>query len=565
MKLYALVLTTVLFALPACAETIRLVDAKVDAVVAYFSKLTGKQYILNFDTDQTFSMSVERDFTPTELDDLFDQIIEDLGGSVIRLSENTFSVETKTPDLMPASGLPSLSAEAVQTSLRRVSFRDRINASSVTQLIAALPEFSSLKIISDDFDSSSVLIVGDEALIDRFVTMVSTLPEKIKKAPEDESNLTDKTIAAPTDTIGVFDLSFADASEVVQSLQPLLLGDGDASDVTIAAHQSANQIIVSGSQEAITIAQDAIKLLDRAPRQVYVDVIIAEVSEESAQKLGLQFAINGDQMSASLVTGVAGSNIGSFAGNAFLTGASGGIVAIGRGAGTIPDIGLMLSALKGDTDNRVLATPSLMTTENKESSILVGQNIPFITGQFTNSNGDASAPFQTIQRADVGTSLRLKPKIGPTGNIIMEVWQEISRIDTTAATMTDIVTAKRQISTVVSAQEGETIAIGGLRVEQEEQSVSKVPFLSDIPVLGNLFRQESVTTVSRNLVIFLRPTLVSSKKQRLKVLTDWTSAIGADLLSYENPKTKFSVSEPVGKRLAVPGLIKKIQNSMVKK
>ena len=131
--------------------------------------------------------------------------------------------------------------------------------------------------------------------------------------------------------------------------------------------------------------------------------------------------------------------------------------------------------------------------------------------------------------------------------------------------MTDIVTAKRQISTVVSAQEGETIAIGGLRVEQEEQSVSKVPFLSDIPVLGNLFRQESVTTVSRNLVIFLRPTLVSSKKQRLKVLTDWTSAIGADLLSYENPKTKFSVSEPVGKRLAVPGLIKKIQNSMAKK
>ena len=146
-----------------------------------------------------------------------------------------------------------------------------------------------------------------------------------------------------------------------------------------------------------------IKQLDRAPRQVYVDAIIAEVSEESAKKLGLQFSVNSDNISASVVTGVSGVNIGSAADNTFLAGAAGGIFAAGAGANVVPDIGLLLAALEGDNDNRILATPSLMTTENKESTILVGQNVPFITGQYTNQNGDSSAPFQTIKREDLGS------------------------------------------------------------------------------------------------------------------------------------------------------------------
>ena len=179
----------------------------------------------------------------------------------------------------------------------------------------------------------------------------------------------------------VIDLDFADANELVQTLMTLLSSDTITKNIKVSAHQSANQVILSGSPQSIEQAVAVIASMDRAPRQVYVDAIIAEISEESAQKLGLQFAINDNNFSASVVTGQSGGNIGALAGNAFLTAAAGGLVAIGAGANKVPDIGIMIDALKGDTDNRILATPSLMTIENKESTILIGQNVPFITGK----------------------------------------------------------------------------------------------------------------------------------------------------------------------------------------
>ena len=142
----------------------------------------------------------------------------------------------------------------------------------------------------------------------------------------------------------------------------------------------------------------------------------------------------------------------------------------------------------------------------------------------------------------------------------MEIWQEISRIDQSAAVLSDVVTVKRQISTVVSAKEGETVAIGGLRVEQEEIGVSKVPVLGDLPVLGMLFRQESSKTVSRNLAIFLRPTLVSTEVQRAKIIETWRTELGSKLFNYEDEKKIFSnTPTPVGERLPIKSLRPKMR------
>ena len=191
---------------------------------------------------------------------------------------------------------------------------------------------------------------------------------------------------------------------------------------------------------------------------------------------------------------------------------------------------------------------------------MIGQNVPFITGQFTNQQGNGSAPFQTIKREDLGTILKLKPKIGKNGDIVMEIWQEISRIDQSAAVLSDVVTVKRQISTVVSAKEGETVAIGGLLVEQEEIGVSKVPVLGDLPVLGMLFRQESSKTVSRNLAIFLRPTLVSTEVQRAQIIETWRTELGSKLFNYEDEKKIFSnTPTPVGERLLIKSLRPKMR------
>jgi general secretion pathway protein D len=235
------------------------------------------------------------------------------------------------------------------------------------------------------------------------------------------------------------------------------------------------------------------------------------------------------------------------------------MIAIGNGASSVPDIGLLLSALQGDTDNRILSTPSLMAAENKESVILVGQNVPFVTGQFLPETGTGQSPFQTIKREDLGTKLKLKPRIGLKNDITLEVWQEVSRIDQNATGLTDVVTVKREITTVISAKHGETVAIGGLRVEQEEMAISKVPFLGDIPGIGNLFRQETVNSVSRNLVIFLRPRLVSSEHQREHMLNVWKNDLGLDLYEYEEQKLMMSSPDPIGGRMQIETLRPKVR------
>ena len=558
-------LSVIFFATSLSADTVRLINAPVDAVTAYFSQLTGNTYVLDFSSPQT--VSILKEVTGSEnIHNLFVELIESLGGEVQKISTKSFKISQKAAKNV---GIETAIKEKSRSeiSLQRIYLGNKISKDGVGDLIRTVPILNSLTLISDGSNLDAVLISGEVASIAILEGLIGAL-DAVKK-PE-KLNLDTATALSPNDTsklpeignstLEVVDLNFADAEELVATLGPLLSSDANTAAISVSAHQSANQVILSGSSKALTQALSVIALMDRAPRQVYVDAIIAEVSEDSALKLGLQFSVNKGSFSSSIVTGLTGNSIGALSSNAFLTGAAGGVIAIGAGASKIPDIGLMLNALKGDTDNRILATPSLMTTENKESTILIGQNVPFITGQYTNQQGDSATPFQTIKREDLGTMLKLKPKIGKNGDIIMEIWQEISRIDQSAVGLSDVVTVKRQISTVVSAKEGETIAIGGLRVEQEETGISKVPFFGDLPFLGALFTQESSKTVSRNLAIFLRPTIVSNQSQRAKVLEAWRTDLGDKLFSYEDNQLRSRDPIPIGKRLILEPLRPQARN-----
>ena len=558
-------LSVIFFATSLSADTVRLINAPVDAVTAYFSQLTGNTYVLDFSSPQT--VSILKEVTGSEnIHNLFVELIESLGGEVQKISTKSFKISQKAAKNV---GIETTIKEKSRSeiSLQRIYLGNKISKDGVGDLIRTVPILNSLTLISDGSNLDAVLISGEVASIAILEGLIGAL-DAVKK-PE-KLNLDTATALSPNDTsklpeignstLEVVDLNFADAEELVATLGPLLSSDANTAAISVSAHQSANQVILSGSSKALTQALSVIALMDRAPRQVYVDAIIAEVSEDSALKLGLQFSVNKGSFSSSIVTGLTGNSIGALSSNAFLTGAAGGVIAIGAGASKIPDIGLMLNALKGDTDNRILATPSLMTTENKESTILIGQNVPFITGQYTNQQGDSATPFQTIKREDLGTMLKLKPKIGKNGDIIMEIWQEISRIDQSAVGLSDVVTVKRQISTVVSAKEGETIAIGGLRVEQEETGISKVPFFGDLPFLGALFTQESSKTVSRNLAIFLRPTIVSNQSQRAKVLEAWRTDLGDKLFNYEDNQLRSRDPIPIGKRLILEPLRPQARN-----
>jgi type II secretory pathway component GspD/PulD (secretin) len=552
------------FATSLSADTVRLVNAPVDAVTAYFSQLTGNAYILDFSSPQM--VSILKEVSGSEnIHALFVDLIESLGGEVKQTATKSFKISQKVAESVEIQDI-IMEPVSPEIALQRIYLGNKISKDGVGDLIRTVPILNSLTVISDGSNLDAVLISGEVTSIGILKKLIGTL-DAVKKPEKPNLDLAaglssnDKGQLSETgnSTLEVVDLNFADAEELVATLAPLLSSDANTAAISVSAHQSANQVILSGSSKALRQALSVIALMDRAPRQVYVDAIIAEVSEDSALKLGLQFSVNEGSFSSSVVTGLTGNNIGSLAGDSFLTGAAGGVIAIGAGANKIADIGLMLNALKGDTDNRILATPSLMTTENKESTILIGQNVPFITGQYTNQGGDSAAPFQTIKREDLGTILKLKPKIGKNGDIIMEIWQEISRIDQSAVGLSDVVTVKRQISTVVSAKEGETIAIGGLRVEQEEIGVSKVPFFGDLPFLGPLFTQESSKTVSRNLAIFLRPTIVSNQIQRAKVVKAWRADLGEKLFNYGGNKLRSRDPIPIGKRLEIGSLRPKVR------
>ena len=528
------------------SASIQLLNASLEEAAAYFSNLTGNSYIIDFETDKRFIVTRDDLDSPDEFHQLFVELVTNADAQIEIKAERSYVISAKAVEIQ---------SEEVKKEPPKLIFRmdleDKMTFKGLQNLLGTMTDLNGIKIIEEKADTNSVILLGDNDSISLLKILLSNLPsdpveKKVTKViTETKVEPEIKEEVKPAEVIRVVDLNYGDANELMQNLQQVLGGGEDSIGLNIAAHVSANQLILSGKETDVTSTIAVIKQLDRAPRQVYVDAIIAEVSEESAKKLGLQFSVNSDNISASVVTGVSGVNIGSAAGNTFLAGAAGGIFAAGAGANVVPDIGLLLAALEGDKDNRILATPSLMTTENKESTILVGQNVPFITGQYTNQNGDSSAPFQTIKREDLGTSLKLKPKIGPNGNIVMEIWQEVSRIDQSTPGLSDVVTVKRQISTVISATEGETIAIGGLRVEQQELATSKIPFFGDLPIIGKAFTQEVANTVSRNLAIFLRPTLVSDKNQRKSVFNMWQKSLGGELSESGSDKSQFFKFDPV--------------------
>ena len=528
------------------SASIQLLNATLEEAAAYFSNLTGNSYIIDFETDKRFIVTRDDLDTPNEFHQLFVELVTNAEAQIERKAERSYVISTIAVEIQPEE-----EKKEPPKLIFRMNLEDKMTFKGLQNLLATMTDLNGIKIIEEKADTNSVILLGDNDSMSLLKILLANLPSDPveKKTPivvtENLVKPEIKVEEKPAEVIRVVDLNYGDANELMQNLQQVLGGGEDSIGLNIAAHVSANQLILSGKETDVMSTVDVIRQLDRAPRQVYVDAIIAEVSEESAKKLGLQFSVNSDNISASVVTGVSGVNIGSAADNTFLAGAAGGILAAGAGANVVPDIGLLLAALEGDNDNRILATPSLMTTENKESTILVGQNVPFITGQYTNQNGDSSAPFQTIKREDLGTSLKLKPKIGPNGNIVMEIWQEVSRIDQSTAGLSDVVTVKRQISTVISAMEGETIAIGGLRVEQQELATSKIPFFGDLPVIGKAFTQEVANTVSRNLAIFLRPTLVSDKNQRKLVFNMWQKSLGTELTESGSDKSQFFKFDPV--------------------
>ncbi len=289
----------------------------------------------------------------------------------------------------------------------------------------------------------------------------------------------------------------------------------------IQADPATNSLIITASEPQYRQIRAVIDMLDTRRAQVYVESLIAEVNTDKASDFGIQWqgalGSKGDKN-----IGLLGTNFGSGGENiiGLSLGAASGSVSVGKGFnfglarkinGTYV-LGLLANFLQTTGDGNVLSTPNLLTIDNEEAKIVIGQNVPFVTGQFTNTGGGNNGsvnPFQTIERKDVGLTLRIKPQISENGTIKMQIFQEVSNVDAASrSSASGLITNKRSIESSVLVEDGGIVVIGGLLQDEYSNGQEKIPGLGDIPIIGNLFRSETRTRKKTNLMIFLRPVVV---------------------------------------------------------
>ena len=300
---------------------------------------------------------------------------------------------------------------------------------------------------------------------------------------------------------------------------PQGLESGGAGGGIVQADAASNSLIISAPEPVFASLKSVIEKLDIRRAQVFVEALIVEVTADKAAEFGIQWqAINNPQGT----TGVAGTNFGAPGTGRNIIDAAGNITSVGPGlnvglvrgqitlpgVGTVTNLAVLARALESDAKANILSTPNLLTLDNEEAKIVVGQNVPFITGQYAQTGAAVSAtPFQTIERRDVGLTLRLRPQISEGGAIKLQLYQEVSSVQD-RTNFAGIITNKRSIDSTVVVDDGQIIVLGGLVQDSTDNAVDKVPVLGDIPFLGVLFRYETRKQTKTNLMVFLRPVVV---------------------------------------------------------
>ena len=296
-----------------------------------------------------------------------------------------------------------------------------------------------------------------------------------------------------------------------------------AGGAIIAADPATNSLIITAPEPVYRNIRGVIDQLDSRRAQVYIESLIVEVKADTVSEMGIQWQFGTSRPGQNSVVGgtnfsSGGSNILSVTQNPAALAAAGGLnVGVVRNGvslfgQTFLNLGLLARALEAETNSNIRATPNLLTLDNEEARIIIGQNVPFVTGQYATTNNTLSSPFQTIERKDVGTMLRVRPQVSEGGTVKMEIAQEISAVvDTTQSA--GIITNRRAIDSNVLVDDGQIVVLGGLIEDTVEGGISKVPLLGDIPGLGRLFRYDNRKRVKTNLLIFLRPVVLRSADQ----------------------------------------------------
>ena len=380
----------------------------------------------------------------------------------------------------------------------------------------------SLSLVSDA-RTNSVLVGGDKSERLRLRALIAHLDTPLEDGGDTQVRY----------------LRYADAEELSTKLQQHFAqqaaGDtmapsaSSAQNVSVWADTQTNAIVVNAPPKIMRSLMSIVDKLDIRRAQVLVEAIIVEVIADKTSELGVTWA--GDDSSnnnpialtnfPSAGPGVAqlgaalGADDGAIADPSALIGEG-----ITIGVGRLSDSGVsfagILNALQGNADTNIISTPTLVTTDNEEASLNVGQEVPFVTGSFSNTGGTVGSvnPFQTIQREQVGVKLTITPQINEGGDaLLLKISQEISNIASSAAGAVDLITNERIIETTVIVEDGEILVLGGLLEDTLRESEQRVPILGSLPILGALFRTQKSDVVKTNLMVFIRPKILRDTAQ----------------------------------------------------
>ena len=366
--------------------------------------------------------------------------------------------------------------------------------------------------IAADVRTNSLLLSGDKSSRQQVRKIIRKLDTY--QRTEERTKVIYLRYAKATDLAKVL-TGFSKTQKTTKATKKGAAGTQKA-DIDIQADDSTNSLIITAEPDVQKNLAKVIRKLDVRRAQVLVEAIIAEISADLSKNIGVQLgtgaADNGKNVGFGILSQFSSAGASFSATGVPIPAKDGGTFGFALGHAGQVNFGLLLNALSGDAATNILSTPTIIALDNEEAKIVVGKNVPFLTGQFTNTGSGGSTtpsnPFQTIERKDVGLTLKIKPQINDGSSIRLDIEQEISSLSASDVSTTDVVTNKRTINTSVMVEDGQVLVLGGLIEDTYTDTEQKVPVLGDIPIIGRAFRNNKTIKKKQNLMVFIHPVIM---------------------------------------------------------
>jgi general secretion pathway protein D len=509
--------------------TLNFTNIEISALVKVISELTRRSFVIDERVTGKITLMMPTKVSPDEAYQVFLSALEIKGFTVVEDGKIIRIISTST---------------ARQSGLKVFQNNDIQGAGFVTKLIR-MKHVNPQEMVR----TLTPLMTKDGSAIPYATTNSIIFTDPVSNIRKIEDLIRALDVPAPEGTgkINVYHLKNANAEDIAKIMQALVSrlpaattagatqsagGTAQAAGtstilegaVTIAADKATNSLVIVGSPGDYETVKDVIQKLDIRRRQVYVEAAIIEMSLAKSRAIGFEFQSYND-VGSGKTSALGGTNFGNISslitsGPSALSSLEG--LTLGAVKGTFTyngteylNVGALIHAFQSDSDVNVLSTPNLLTTDNQKAEIMVGENVPFITGQTQNAATSSTAILTSVERKDVGVTLKLTPQITSDDNVRLDIYQEISAvIDSPAGLNANTVgpsTSKRSASTTVIVKDRQTMVIGGLIKDNVTSTVSKVPLLGDIPLLGWLFRSSSKTAEKTNLMIFITPYIIKNE------------------------------------------------------